>query len=196
MLTASDVCFGILGQGRSGKTTLAKALAAGFRRNGVGVLALTLPHDTWEAASWQTSDPERFVRMFNRATGCACFMEFSDASVDKFSKPFEEMFTKGRHRGHRMFAIAQRHTQISPLIRDQWDAFWLFACGRKTADVLADEFGDDDIFQASAFPRYRYLFKQRCLPIRFGGPASALPGQVALNPQPSRALRASAPALR
>ncbi len=170
MLTASDVCFGLLGQGRSGKTTLAKQLAAGFRRGGIGVLALTLPHDHWEAASWQTSEPERFVTMFNRAERCACFMEFADASVDKFSKPFEEMFTKGRHRGHRMFAIAQRHTQISPLIRDQWDAFWLFSCGIKTAAILSEEFGDDAIREAATYPRYRYLFKRRCMPIQRGGP--------------------------
>jgi hypothetical protein len=173
MLTSSDVCFGILGQGRSGKTTLAKQLAAGFRQGGVGVLALTLPHDTWEPASWQTSDPERFVAMFNRAERCACFMEFSDAGVGKFAKPFEDMFTKGRHRGHRMFAIAQRHTQISPLIRDQWDAFWLFSCGKKTAETLAEEFGDDAILEAVTYPRYQYLFKRRVIPIQRSSRTSA-----------------------
>lgn len=169
MLTAQDTYFGILGQGKSGKTTLAKGIAAGARRGGAGVLALTLPFDTWPQASWQTSDPERFVAMFNRAERCLCFVEFSDASVNKFSVPFAEMFTKGRHRGHRVFAIAQRHTQIAPIIRDQWDAFWLFSCGRKTAEVLAEEFGDDDLLEAATYPRYRYLFKRRCLPIQRGG---------------------------
>lgn len=174
MLTKADTYFGILGQGKSGKTTLAKALAAGFRRNGVGVLALTLPHDTWAEASWQTSDPERFAAMFNRAERCACFVEFSDASVGKFNTAFSDMFTKGRHRGHRVWAIAQRHTQVSPTIRDQWDAFWLFSCGVKTADILADEFGDEAIREAATYPRYRYLFKQRCMPILRG--VTARPG--------------------
>ncbi len=174
MLTRSDVCFGILGQGRSGKTTLAKQLAAGFRRAGVGVLVLHLAGDPWEAASWQTDDPDRFSAMFWRARRCACFMEFADAGVEKFAKDFERTATQGRHLGHRMFYIAQRHTQISTLIRDQWDAFWLFACGVKTAASLVEEFADPAISEAMTYPRYQYLFKRRCMPILRSGPPAVL----------------------
>jgi hypothetical protein len=168
ILGKDDLYFGCLGQGKSGKTTLCKQMAAGFRKGGVGVLALTLPHDNWPAANWQTSDPARFVTMFNKAEKCACFIEFSDASVGKYNTAFSDMFTKGRHRGHRVFGIAQRHTQIHPTIRDQWDAFWLFSCGIKTADILADEFGDAAILEAATYPRYKYLLKRRCLPILRG----------------------------
>ena len=169
MLTASDACFGILGQGRCGKTTLARQLAAGFRAGGVGVIALTRPREHWPEASWQTSEPERFIEMFWRCRRVVAFMELPDAGVEKFSKDFEKTFTDGRHDGNRMFALGQRHTQISPLIRDQWDAFWLFSCGFETAKVLVREFGDLSINEAATYPRYRYLFKRRCMPILRGG---------------------------
>lgn len=191
MLTNNDAYFGILGQGLSGKTSLAKKIAAGFRRNGVGVIALTLPGDVWAEADWQTTDPDRFDTMFWRCRRVAAFVEFADGGVDKFDPRFLKHNTQGRHLGNRVFSIAQRHTQIPPGIRDQWAAFWLFSCGIKTARTLADEFGDEDIMEAATYPRYRYLFKQRCLPIRRGGPAPTLPGQAVIPAAaPAPALRA------
>lgn len=171
MLTLDETYFGVIGQGKSGKTTHCKRLAAGFRRAGAKVLALPLPGDVWAEADWQTNDLDRFDAMFWKARQCAVFIEFADAGVRKSDDRYLHHFTKGRHQGHRVFAIAQRHTQLPTGIRDQLEALWLFSCGRKTAVEFADAFADDAILEAIAYPRFKYLFKRRCQPIQRGGPA-------------------------
>lgn len=170
MLTLDETYFGVIGQGKSGKTTLAKALARGFRSAGVKVLALPLPGDHWAEADWQTTDLDRFNAMFWRARQCAVFMEFSDAEVEKNDERYKRMFTKGRHQGHRVFVIAQHYSQLPTSIRDQLEALWLFSCGKRTAKEFAEGFADDDLFLQVGAPRFRYLFKRRCMPVQRGGP--------------------------
>ncbi len=154
-----------LGETGSGKTYKARnSLAATFRKQGVGVLAFVPRGHSWTEANWQSSDPDRFIRMVNAARRCAVFVEFSDAKVSKFDDDFTELATWTRNLGHRCFFIAQRHTQVNPTIRDQCRFLWLFRVGFKTADILAEEYVDRSLTAAPNLPDYHYILKKRGVP--------------------------------
>lgn len=153
-----------LGETGSGKTYKARQLAATFRKSGVAVLSFIPEGHSWSEASWQTSDSERFVAKFNRARSCAVFIEISDAVVAKSDADFVRMFTWGRNLGHRVFAIAQRHTQINATIRDQCRWLWLFRVGFKTADILAEEYVDRTLCAAPSLKDYHFILKKRGIP--------------------------------
>jgi hypothetical protein len=155
----------IFGETGSGKTYLAShKLARAFRAAGVGVLAHVPEGHHWEAASRVYHDGEKFIPVVNASRRCAVFVEMSDAVVSRHDEDFTRLATWSRNLGHRCFFIAQRHTQINPTIRDQCGMLWLFRVGRKTASILAEEYVDDALLQASELPDYHYIFKQRGQP--------------------------------
>jgi hypothetical protein len=161
-----------LGETGSGKTTVMQAVAGGFRRAGIGVLA-HIPEGVapWPQADRCVYDPARFIELVNASRRCAVFVEMSDASVSKYNEDFIKLATWTRNLGHRCFFIAQRHTQISPTIRDQCGRLWLFRVGVKTADILAEEFVDDALKAAPRLADWHYLFKERGRPATVHLPA-------------------------
>jgi hypothetical protein len=161
-----------LGETGSGKTSLMQEVAGGFRRAGLGVLAhIPAGVPAWPAASRCVYEAERFIDLVNRSRRCAVFMEMSDASVSKYNEDFIKLATWSRNLGHRCFFIAQRHTQISPTIRDQCGRLWLFRVGVKTAEILAEEFVDDALKAAPGLANWHYLFKERGQPATMHLPA-------------------------
>ena len=146
----------IIGMTTSGKSTLAKRLCEEFGRAGVATLALTKEGEPYPAA-WQTTDPEKFLAKFWSSRGCAVFVEMSDGGIDKFDTRFHDLFSKGRHHGHRVFYVSQRHTQVHPCIRENCEHLYLFKVSHKSAAIWAEEFADDGIFAATSAPRYHFV---------------------------------------
>ncbi|HYC70018.1 MAG TPA: hypothetical protein VEB66_02355 [Opitutaceae bacterium] len=144
----------------SGKTFAAIQSARDFRRQGVGVLVLHKPREPWpsDAASWQTDDPDRFLRMFWAAKSCACFMELADADVEASDTRFHKCFTQGRHEGHRCYFLSQRAAQVHPNIRENCTSLCLFAVSTKAAKLWAEEFADDALLGASALNPAEHSF--------------------------------------
>jgi hypothetical protein len=161
----------VLGECGSGKSYLcANILAKGFRAAGVGVLA-HIPGGTppWVFSDRCLYDAAAFIELAMRARRCAIFIEMSDAGVSKYDGDFCRLATFSRHLGHRCFFIAQRHTQISPVIRDQCAMLWLFRVGWKTAEVLAEEYVDEALRGAPGLPDRAHFFKERGRPaVRVG----------------------------
>jgi len=106
-----------LGMTTAGKTYGAQQSARDFRRRGIGVLVLHKPREPWPAdcVSWQTDNPDEFLRMFWAARVCACFMELADADVEAADTRFHKCFTQGRHEGHRCYFLSQRAAQVHAL---------------------------------------------------------------------------------
>lgn len=151
----------IIGQTMSGKTHCAKESAAAYRAHGTGVLALHKPREPWpsECVSWQTDDPDRFLRMFWASRRCACFMELADADVGKWDERFHLCFSQGRHEGHRCAYISQRAGQVHPNIRENCESLCLFSVGMKAAKLWAEEFNDAVLLGAVQLQPHSFFFK-------------------------------------
>lgn len=141
----------VIGQTGSGKTYAAQQMGRDFRRRGVGVLSLHKPREPWPAdcVSWQTAEPDEYLRMFWAARGCACFMELADADIEKSDDRFHRCFTQGRHEGHRCHYLSQRAAQVHPNIRENCERLYLFSVGMKGAKLWAEEFNDPALLGAA-----------------------------------------------
>lgn len=151
----------ILGMTTSGKTWAAQQQARDFRRRGIGVLVLHKPREPWPAdcVSWQTDNPDEFLRMFWAARCCACFMELADADVEAADTRFHKCFTQGRHEGHRCYFLSQRAAQVHPNIRENCTSLFLFAVATKAAKLWADEFNDPALLGASGLnPQQHFCY--------------------------------------
>lgn len=129
----------ILGMTLSGKSTLGKALARVYRRQGFGVLVLDPVHDDSWPADFKTADPQEFLRVFWKSRQCMAFIDEAGDAVGKYNDVMNQTATKGRHCGHTLHYLAQRATQLPPLLRDQCTGLYLFASGKATGKVLAEE---------------------------------------------------------
>lgn len=151
----------IIGQTGSGKTHAAKSIARAMLAGGIKTLVLHKPREPWPAdcVTWQTYDPEKFLRMFWASKSCGCFMELADADVSKFDERFHLCFTQGRHEGHRCFYLSQRAAQVHPNIRENCESLCLFSVGMKAAKLWAEEFNDPALLGAVKLPPHVYYFK-------------------------------------
>jgi len=143
----------IIGQTRSGKSHLAKALTAAISKTGKSVIvhdptaaqggrnvngwtgAIVCPDfDSFEAAFWQSRNclvvideaPEVFAEQRNRA---------------------RRMILRGRHLGHVVLMIAQRHTLMDKSARNQANHLWAFVVDPYDSEELAREWNCDALRQ-------------------------------------------------
>ncbi len=78
------------------------------------------------------------------------------------------MLTEGRHNGHSVALIAQRHKMLEMDARDQCAALFTFLVGVKDAAELSEDWADPELKRASSLSKYEYMFKRRGDPIKFG----------------------------
>jgi len=151
----------IIGMTTSGKTECAIQTAKQVKASGRGTLVLHKEDEPWpaDAVSWQTDDPEKFLRMFYAARNCDCFMELSDGDVDKYDVRFHRCFTKGRHLGHRCYYLTQYAGDVHPKIRGNCVSICLFAVDIEAAKKWAAAFNDPALLGAVSLPPHQFLFK-------------------------------------
>lgn len=163
----------------SGKTFGAQQIATAAYHTGKGVLVLHKELEPWPFASWQTSDPELFLRMFWAARNCLVFIEMSDAEIARNDVAFHRCFSKGRHAGHRCFFITQYPTTVHPTIRSNCHSVFLFSCAPPAAKIWAEEFNEPLLLTAPSLPQYHFIHK----PSRFA-PAYVSKFEIKTNPKP------------
>lgn len=144
----------------SGKTTIAKAICRNLAASQIPTLVLDPMHDEW-AASFQTDDPDEFLRAFWQYRSCHVFIDESGDSIGRFNKLMDQTATKGRHWGHSCYYITQRGAQISRTIRDQCSHLFLFATARPDAKVHAIEWNQPELENVANFPAGEYYHARR-----------------------------------
>jgi len=140
----------IFGMTESGKSTLAKQLAAGYRRNGIGVLVLDPLHDPEWNADFQTSDVDEFLRVYWESRSCVAFIDEAGDSVGRFDKAMIQTATKGRHWGHVNYYISQRGALLSTTVRDQCSKIFLFTSSLKDSKLHSEEWNAPELMGANA----------------------------------------------
>ena len=154
----------ILGMTESGKTSLAKALAAQYKKEGLGVLVLDPMHSPDWNADFQTDDPNEFIRVFFASRSCMVFIDEAGESVGRFDKIMERTATKGRHWGHSVHYIAQRGTLVNRTVRDQCKHLFLFCSALEDCKTLARDFNKPELLQAADFPPGQFFRAGRFQP--------------------------------
>lgn len=152
----------ILGQTLTGKTTLSKKLASGYRRAGVGVIVLDPIGDPEWDCDFRTSDFDKFMDVYRNSRQCAAF--FDEAGDLCNAQPYlmTRTATRGRHRGHRNHYIAQRGVLILRTIRDQCSQIFLFNSGLEDCKIHAAEWNAPELREKGPFlERGEYYHKQR-----------------------------------
>jgi len=150
----------ILGMTESGKTTLAKRLAAMYRQNGFGVLVLDPLNDSWDC-DFQTSDPDEFLRAYWDSRRCMVFIDESGDAIGQYDKPMIQTATKGRHWGHSNHYISQRGAMLARTVRDQCSRLFLFATALDDCKIHAREWNNPEILDAAKFEQGEYITTTR-----------------------------------
>lgn len=152
----------ILGQTLSGKSILAKRLAASYKDKGIAVLVHDPVGDPEWNADYQTANFDDFFRTYNDSRQCAVFFDEVGETCQEFAKEMTRTATRGRHRGHRNHYIAQRGTLILRTMRDQCTQLFLFNTGLEDCKIHAQEWNAPKIKDDGQFLRVgEYYHKQR-----------------------------------
>lgn len=123
-------------------------LLSTYRTKQTRSLVLDPLHDPEWMADYQTADQEEFLSAMYASRSCALFIDESGAAIGRYAGPMAVVATQSRHFGHRAHFLTQRAAQLDRTVRDQCSTLYLFRVGRKDAEMLADEFGYDEIKNA------------------------------------------------
>jgi hypothetical protein len=152
----------ICGITESGKTTLGKHLASIHRKQGFHIHVLTSVWDAWDA-DFLTDDKDEFLKAFWESRSLIVFVDEGGETVGRYDETMKATATRGRHYGHSCYYIVQASREINPTIREQCTQLFLFNCGRKTAETLAEDWNQPELANAPSLLKGEYY---RCL--RFG----------------------------
>jgi hypothetical protein len=151
----------ILGMTESGKSTLAKIFAAGFKRRGVKVAVLDpLKYEDWEA-DFLTDDSDTFLAHAKRETKTVLFIDESSQAIGRYNVPMEWLVTQSRHWGHTAYVISQFWTQLPPVVRGQCAKVYLFACDKDSAEKVAAAFNEPALLQLEKFRPGKFFVVSR-----------------------------------
>jgi hypothetical protein len=145
----------IAGMTESGKTYLAHSLVKSFRGMGIRTIVLPKPGEKWPA-DCVTEDKVRFLAVVKSSQKCAVFVDECGSAIGRYNDEMEWLATQSRHNGHRVFFLMQGGTQVSPIIRDNCGQMFLFRVSPKSAAFWAEEFANDELFNACKLPQYHY----------------------------------------
>lgn len=169
----------ITGTSLSGKSTLARRLAALYTEAGMDVIVLDeMMEPAWiheGGAKFLTDDPEEFKRIFWASRRLAVFIDEAGESVGRYDKTMSMTATRGRHWGHICHYIVQQPAMISRQVRGQCAEAYVFASDEDDAEMLSKTFLCPELKTAPTLARGSYLHA-----IRFGkdNKPQVIPGKV------------------
>lgn len=162
----------VLGPSKSGKSTLAFALARAARRDGLGVLVLDPKMDAdWEPSAdargrrYLTDDADRFLWWARNATCCALFVDEAGAALARDAK-YDWLTAQARAWGHHTYVIAQMYTMVRPALRINCDEVYTFRQDPDSAEQIARQFTDKNLSAAQDLGQYQYLHKRPFEPLK------------------------------
>jgi hypothetical protein len=157
----------IIGMSESGKTVLAKRLAAWYRRHGIGVAILDPMNDPdWPAddSTFRTDDPAEFLEFVRDPDCClqaALFIDEAGLSIDKYATEYNWITCQSKHHGHTAHLIAQRAQLINPNIRANCQRLYCFQVPPDDAKAYARDFNAPTLLEAPSLSQGEFLAIRR-----------------------------------
>lgn len=155
----SRLHVGIFGPGDSGKTFLAQALSKDLWQRG-GIKSIVLDPNMeigWGNHSFVTDDSIAFEKVFWAEEKCAVFIEEATETIARDKKK-SGLFTRGRHRGHKIFVIGHDGMNLLRVQRQQLHTVYLFKQIKDSAEVWAQQFADESIMECVNLRQYEFLY--------------------------------------
>lgn len=155
-----SIHVGIFGPSLCGKSYVAKRLSAELWRVS-GRRSLVLYPQGHEESGWGHHalvcyDRAHFLKLFWRERNLAVFVEEATETVGRDTE-LTGLFTRGRHRGHIVHAMGHRPTVLLPIQRDQFGTLFLFRQSPDAAEIVAREWAEPRIHEATTLKRYEFL---------------------------------------
>lgn len=159
-----------LGITRSGKSTLAKQRCNAYRRQGIHALVLD-PHGTkWPGVEdrYVFQDPLKFLEIAKKAQRCALFVDEAGESIGKgkHAREMQWVTTGSAKYGHVAHLICQSAVQLDTTIRGQCGRLFTFKQSERNAKLLADDFAEPLIMEATTLERFHFLDVISCGPVK------------------------------
>jgi hypothetical protein len=151
----------IFGMTESGKTTLAKRLAARNQYHGVKVIVLDSLNDPQWPCDFQTTDPDEFLAVFWSSRKCAVFIDEAGDAVGRYNVVMQRTATRGRHWGHNVHFISQRGVQIAPTVRDQCSHIFLLTSSSADGKIHANEWNAPVLANCHTLQKGQYFHATR-----------------------------------
>lgn len=136
-------------------------MAATYRKNGVETIVLDPMNDPEWAASFKTTDPDKFLTMVWDSRQCAVFIDEAGKAIGRFNNVMNELATQGRHWGHNVHFITQGGTQLAPIIRNQCSQLFIFTTAKTDCKVHANEWNASELENASLLKVGEYYHATR-----------------------------------
>ncbi len=147
----------ILGTTGSGKSTLAKKLCAKLKEKGVGTIVLDPMSDPEWHCDFRTKNEKEFLQVVKNSQQCCLFIDESGQTIGRYNEQMIWLATQARHWGHQSFFITQRGQQLNKTVRDQCDRLYIFRVSKNDAVILAEEFCQDELLEASKLDRFVFI---------------------------------------
>ena len=160
-----EILAAICGGSKSGKTTLAFALAHWiWREHGLRSIVYdpfaARQRAAWGKSAWVTSDLEAFRRAVWGTTACAVFWDESSDSLDRNAREDKRFFTRIRHEHRALFVLMHDFTVLTPLMRGNLSDAWIFRQTSKRADDWCNLFTDHRLRDAAELDQYQFIHKR------------------------------------
>lgn len=143
----------------SGKTTWAIKKAQAIKKQSGRHIIVFDPFlsPEWEA-DFITNDQTEFLEAVWKNKNCSVFVDESGSTVGKHNDLMNELATRGRHWGHKIFFICQRAKQISTTVRTQCSEIVIFKQALADTDDLAKEFVEPLINEAHKLEKGDFIY--------------------------------------
>lgn len=114
---------------------------------------------------WVTRDFDRFQWVFWHNPSCLVFIDEARAVFEDAGEDAVKLLTEGRHiqphrgggGGHAVYMLSQRYVGFDKTAREQATHGVIFRVGPDDARQLAEQFGADELRQASKLKALEYL---------------------------------------
>jgi hypothetical protein len=158
----------VVGMTTSGKSFFCKLLIPRFKSKGLRTAVLDPLHSQDWNADFQTADPAEFLRWSKANKSCMLFLDEGAESVGRYNESMQWFATQARHWGHQSFFISQGCVQMAPIVRQQCTTAYVFACGERQTEMLAEEWREPTLRNVARIGKGEFFIVHRFKELRMG----------------------------
>lgn len=110
-------------------------------------------------ADFITDNPEKFLEVVFKNTGCALFIDESGETIGRFAGEMKKVATRSAQFGHDAHFISQRAVDVDRTVRDQCTNIFVFRSALEDGILLAKSYVADGFKDCHKLVKGEYLYK-------------------------------------